>query len=354
MLKKIIFTTILLCSSCANAEHKNQSSDISCKMGGKVDLPTSFLKEDLYIGVYNINGDISMDGHFCLDGTVEHRHQFPLYVMKDDTIVLKNTIYRGADDFQNLTISLDRAVAENSCYDEDKKLCGSKDVLINEKLKLVEEYANDIEYRYYKEFSTKFDYKRIEKKMAKKKRNIEKARGKEIIKISADTYFQLDGILKSTNYKSFNYKKSIIRKELEMFKNNNTAMKGLTNQSDVADTILTHWSRYLFYTGADFKNVGALYSNSFKAELIESEDYQIPLKLSAIYKNNLRNGTKVRGNKDKRFFEDTTEELEGMFLRKGGNIYNLKPESVNIEFIFEEGAWRLDKLQGNEKYFKSL
>lgn len=350
MIKKIISIGILAISSNVYAETEHVIDPL-CEIQGTVDLPYSFLGDNSYVGIYDISTKINEKGEFCFKEKIKHRSNFNLYVSTNDTIVLQNPISRGLDDFNNIKLDLAKAVAYNTCDDE---LCSPKDVEIHMRLKTVHEYGKYLKNKYYKTYHKKFDYSKIEKKMRSQKRDVAYAKKREIVDMAGDTYFPLDLELKATNYKSFNYKSSVIRRDQSFFIGNSKKLQGLDKADVIPDIILTHWLRYLYYYGPSFKDVGALYSKDYKESLVESKDYERPLKFAKLYQNNLRNGTKVRGTKDEKYFEDTTEELKGLFAKKGQFIFNIKPEYVNIEFIFEDGAWRLNTFDVNDKYLKSL
>lgn len=344
MLKKITIPLLLALSFNAQAETEK------CSLKGRVHLPESFLQTDSQVRIYNLTTKIE-NGTFCFEEKISMRPDVYMYVIKENEIVLKNKIVKGYDDLQDINLGIEKVVAENTCVDN---LCDNRTIQINLRLGKTKEITNNIKDKYYTTFNKNFDYERIEYKIQKQERNITNARKKEFVDIADEVYFELDKDLYSTNYKKFEYKKSDIRNHIEQFKSNQKTLQGLTKKEDIPDIILTHWFRYLYYYGTDFEMVGALYSESLKEELIENKAFDKPLIMTSVYQNNLKNKTKVRGTKDNVFFKRTTKELKNTFGKMDSSIYNLDQDYGNIEFVFENGAWRLNKFDASKKFFKDF
>lgn len=348
MYKKSLFCLLLTLFS-ANS-FANEKDEAKCFIKGTVDLPKEFVGTNSYVGVYDISSKIT-DNKFCIEQKVDNRKEFYLYVFKDKNIILKNKIIEGMDDFKNINLNLEKAIAELACKDD---VCSNKDIMLNLRLRKVKEYSDYLKGKYYRTINKNFSYEKIEKKMKKQERDIQHAKKDEKVEMSKESYFPLNGDLHATNYKSFTYKKSDKRKGMNNFLSNKDSLEGINNQSEFAEIALTHWLRYLYYYGTDFEFVGNLYTNRYKQELVESDNFEKPLNLAFLYKNTLRNKTKVRGTKDKTYFKKTTEEIQDDFKKKRNVIYNIKPDYVNIEFLFEDGAWKLNKFNVNERYLKTL
>lgn len=342
MFKKLFILNILLIS------FNSYSNENKCYIEGSIDLPKL---ENKYNAVIFNNSTPINDNYFCFPDKINIEKNFYIHVLdQQNNLILKNKFIiknKKAENHQfNLTIN--RAVAEEIC-DENCSI-GTIEENINEGF--ITEYSQKVMDSYYSPMARNFSYSRIQKKIQRQKRDFSVSKQSKNQKQVKTYFFSLDNTT-SKKYSNFKYKKSEENKLIENFKSNNILLEGLTSSSIPIDIVVTNWLRYLYYYGDDINKVGSLYSNTLKNELINSESFHEPLILTNIYQVKATS-RHIRDKKDEEYYKKTVKKIEGMFEKRNNTIYNKTPDYANITFVFENGSWKLNKFEINDKYIQFI
>lgn len=329
------------------------ANEDKCFIKGKVILPDGFLKESM-VSILDQNSSIDKEGFYCIKENIKWREHLNIYVTnKDHKIILKNVVY-GTELKKNgiFNITLERAAAEVMCHD---RLCSRSEVFDYEKADYLLSYIDKTKDKYYTTANNngRFNYSKILKKIENQKFETLKNDSKEKRDKRKDSFFALKDV-KGKSYNNFKYKASRLKEPGEVFLSNNTIYDGLSDEKMDYEIVLINWIRYLYYYGDNLDHVSALYSNNLKHNLINKDEKEKPLLLSRFYRSNARNNTFVREDADFKFYQKSLKNIQDSFGKYKGNIVNIKPEHVNIEFIFENGSWRLDVFNINDEYEKYL
>lgn len=343
-MKKTIFLIPLLFSAFSQAQDIDEQF---CYIKGKVILPKAALDETT-VNVYDKSYKIDENGRYCIADKIKNRDQYYLYLVQNKKTILKNIFFDKNKKTNTYNITLNKAMAELSCED---RLCNEMEIKDLNDNKHIKEYSDKLISRYYTSISPNFSYEKIEKKMIKQRRNIEHSNDREIKEVKKNSYFKLDGRLKSQSYKDFEYKKNDIYNNKDKFIKDQTVLKGLDEKSSNADVLITHWLRYAYYYGNDIKFAGALYSEEFK-EKNDFKKIEETLRFSSLYQNKAKNSSNIRSAVDEMSFKRTLDKVEGLFLVNGKHLTNQLPDYVDIQFVFEHGSWRLDMFSVNPEYYR--
>lgn len=350
MLKKfLILLPSLLFISSVQASHEEDS----CYISGKVKLPNAFFSK-AKVNMLDQNVKIEKDGFYCIEESIRERDKIYLTVInKHKKVILKNPIFKSEiNNKEPFNITLERAFAEVVC---DNRLCSEEEIRVFEKNNFIKDYKTKLLKTYYddKDNNTRFKYEKVIRKMENQSFRIHRKEEKTSKQEREISFFPLENV-KAKNYDNFYYSKRDRGSLIQNYLNNNDVYVGLDNKNENYDIIILNWIRYIYYYGDQIEDVGALYSKKFKYEILEKNELEKPLILSQFYKSNAREKTFVRPENDLRFYKKSIPEISKHFQKNGSFILNKKPDFVNIEFIYENGAWRLDTFDINKEYYNYL
>lgn len=350
-MNKIFFIILSIIS--LNVLAKTDTQDGSCFISGMVELPAPFLKK-AKVNILDQNTKVESDGFYCIEKPIRERDVLYITVLnKSKKIILKNAIYsKEIKDDGKFNLTIERAFAEHVC---EERLCSELEVYVYEKNQFILSYKKKLLKSYYdfNDNNSRFKYEKITKKMTNRGYRISKSEKKIIQENREKGFFPLENV-RSKDYKSFKYSKYDKRKKVEVFLNNNAQFIGLDEKNENSDIIILNWIRYLHYYGDQFEEISALYSERLKLKLLQNDNIEMPLVLSSLYKSNAREGRFVSPDKDYKFYKKSIPNIEKHFKKSGNFIVNEKPDYVNVEFIYENGAWRLDTFDVNDLYIKYL
>lgn len=320
-----------------------------CFLHGSVKLPSQFFNNG-HVNVFGQSNNISKEGTYCIKEKPSNRNELKIQVYNKTNLVLENTIvYRGQKSIKH-DITLEQAMAEVTCRED---VCTYAQVKTNLQSPYIKEYTTKTIEKYYK-VPEKVDYEKIIKKMSRQDRNVRNASEKLIKKESKNDFIPLPNEMRATNYKTFSYSKADLRKYFTYFEQDKEPILGLTDKDSTPEYIVTQWARMAFFYGNDLKSAGRFYTEEFKTAIIEEDTLERPLLFTAVYKNKAKSKSRVRTKNDEMYFKKSIKEANGMFKKQYGVVINSQPTYVDIEFIFENGSWRMNRFDVNEKYLKYI
>jgi len=351
-MKKTILMMIAMMSFFSLANNSKDDGD-GCFIRGKVELPKHFLTK-AKVNILDQNARVESDGFYCIEKPIRERDVLYVTVLsKNKKIILRNPIYaKEIKDTGYLNITLDRAFGEITC---ENRLCSELEVYVYEKNEFIIEYKSRLLKSYYgkNDNNSRFRYEKVIKKMKNQSFRVGKKEVDIIKENREDGFFPLKNV-KAKNHEKYKYSAYDKRKKVSIFLNNRAEFIGLDKKDENSDIIILNWIRYIYYYGDQFEEVSALYSENLKYKLLKNDELEKPLILATLYKSNASKNTFVRPDKDYRFYKKSIPNIEQHFKKSGKYIVNQKPDFVNVEFIYENGAWRLDTFDVNEQYAKYL
>lgn len=350
MIKKI--TTLLAISTLFTgfSSYASEDDETECFLFGEVKLPSHYFDDSIYVNLFSQESEIDKYGNYCIKEKPQNRNELKLQVFYNNNLLLENTIvYRGKKSTKH-NITLEQAMAEVTCRED---ICTQAQIKKNIQSPYIKEYVEKKVLRYYKR-PEKVDYEKIIKKMSQQDRNVRNSTEKTIKNESKNNFKNLKDEMRATDYNKFTYKKRDVRKYEMLFMEDNTPIEGLTSKDMPVDIMVIQWARMAFFHGNDLKKAGRFYTKEYKDKLKENDDFHEPLKLTALYKNKTKSNSKIRDKTDEMYFKKSVKAVKGMFKKRYGVIINDTPTYVNIEFIFENGSWRLNQLDINKKYLNSI
>ena len=349
---KIIFI-IFMMSFTSSFSIANTNIQSECFVSGKVELPEHFYKKSK-VNLLDQNSKIESDGFYCIKKAIRKRDQLYLTVVnKDKKVILRNPIFfnEGTKD-GSTNITLERAFAEQVCI---KRLCDEREIYLYEGNEYIIDYKKKLLKSFYSknDNNSRFKYDKVLKKMKNQSYKVVRQESKVIQKNREEGFFPLENV-RAKEYSKFKYSEYNKNKLISKYLNNDDVFVGLDNKNENSDIIILNWVRYIFYYGDQFEDVSALYSDNLRFKLYKNNDLEKPLILSKLYQSNARVNTFVREINDFKFYKKSIPDISKHFKQSGSIIVNEAPDYVNIEFIFEKGAWRLDVFNVNDEYYKYL
>lgn len=350
-MKKKFIKLMALSAIFTNLNVNANEEETECFLLGEVKLPTYYFKDgESYVNLFSQESIIDEDGHYCIEEKANNRNQLKLQVYYKNNLVLQNTIvYRGKKS-TNHNITLERAMAEVTCREDS---CTEPQIKKNLQSPYIKEYVDKIISRYYKK-PEDVNYEKIISKMSRQDRKVRNENEKVIKKESKSNFSPLSEDMRATDYKKFTYKKSDLKKYENTFLNDNSSIEGLNTQNLSPDVIVVQWARMAFFQGNDLKKAGRFYTAEFKQKLKESGAYHKPLSFTVVYKSKAKSNTRIRSKTDEMYFKKSVKDASNTFKKQYGVVINQSPAYVNIEFIFDNGSWRMNQFDVNERYLKNL
>lgn len=347
---KIIALSMFMIHFNANAK-KQKKLEPECFLSGTVELPSHFFKNNKsYVNLYGQTSEIDDNGQYCIKKKAENRNEISVQVFYETNLVLENTLFYKGQKSIKANLSLEQAMAEISCRED---VCTEGQIKKNFQSSYIKEYTQKTINRYYNN-PEKINYEKILSKMSRQDRNVRNSFEKEIKKESKNNFQKLDSDMRATNYRTFKYKTNDIRKNEDFFLKDSSTIQGLTSQSLPPELVITQWARMAYFFGNEMETAGRFYSKEFKEELKEDGSYHKPLAFTGVYKSKAKGSSLIRSKNDEIYFKKSLKEAEGTFIKQNSVIINKTPTYVNIEFIFEDGSWRMNKFDVNQKYLSSL